>query len=87
MGPVGALLLEVGYEHFNSTSVDQFTIVGLTSLLAFEFRFPLDADYNNQLFLAPGLGYEHITFSTSDSSFGSLAANALVPAFASATAT
>jgi hypothetical protein len=79
VGPVGALMLEVGYEHFNSTSVDPFTIVGLTSLLAFEFRFPLDADYNNQLFLAPGLGYEHISFSATDSSFGSLAANAIVP--------
>ena len=54
VGPVGRLLLEAGYEHFNATSLDPFTIGGLTSLLAFELRFPLDADYDNQLFLAPG---------------------------------
>ncbi len=44
VGPAGALLLEAGYEHFNSTSLDPFTIGGLTSPLAFEFRFPLDSD-------------------------------------------
>ncbi len=79
IGPAGGFLLEAGYEHFNATSLDPFTIGGLTSLLAFELRFPLDADYNNQLFLAPGLGYEHITFAPSVASFGSISANALVP--------
>jgi tetratricopeptide (TPR) repeat protein len=79
VGPVGGFLLEAGYEHFNATSLDPFTIGGLTSLLAFELRFPLDAEYNNQLFLAPGLGYEHITFSPSIASFGSISANALAP--------
>jgi tetratricopeptide (TPR) repeat protein len=79
VGPIGGFLLEAGYEHFNSTSLDPFTIAGLTSMLAFEFRLPLDAQYDNQLFLAPGLGYEHISFSPSDASFGSLAENAVVP--------
>jgi tetratricopeptide (TPR) repeat protein len=79
VGPVGGILLEAGYEHFNATSLDPFTIGGLSSLLAFEFRFPLQADYNNQLFLAPGLGYEHISFSGTDASVGSISANALVP--------
>ena len=65
VGPVGGFLLEAGYEHFNATSLDPFTIGGLTSQLAFEARFPLDPEYDNQLFLAPGLGYEHITFSPS----------------------
>jgi hypothetical protein len=78
-GPAGGVLLEAGYEHFNATSLDPFTIGGLTSLLAIELRFPLDADYNNQLFLAPGLGYEHITFSPSVASLSSIATNALVP--------
>lgn len=79
VGPVGGFVLEAGYEHFNATSLDPFTVGGLTSLLAFELRFALDAEYNNQLFLAPGLGYEHVTFSSSDASFGSVATNALVP--------
>lgn len=79
VGPAGGLLLEAGYEHFNSTNVDPFTIGGLTSFLAFEFRFPLDADDDNQLFLAPGLGYEHIKFSPSDAEFSSIETNALVP--------
>ncbi len=79
VGPAGGFLLEVGYEHFNSTSVDQFTIGGLTSQLAFEARFPLDAEYDNQLFLAPGLGYEHVTFSPSSGQLSSVSANAIVP--------
>jgi tetratricopeptide (TPR) repeat protein len=78
-GPAGGVLLEAGYEHFNSTSLDPFTIGGLTSLLALELRFPLDADYDNQLFLAPGIGYEHITFSPSSAAFSSIATNAIVP--------
>ena len=79
VGPVGSLVLEVGYEHFNSTSIDAFIASGLTTLLAFEFRFPLDADYNNQLFLAAGLGYDHVTFSPSDPQFQASPANALIP--------
>ena len=79
VGPAGALLLEAGYEHFNATNLDLFTIGGLTSALAFEFRFPLEVEDNNQLFLAPLFGYEHISFSPSDASFTSIATNAIVP--------
>ena len=79
VGPVGGLLLEAGYEHFNATSSDPFTIGGLTSQLAFEFRFPLDTDYDDQLFLAPGFGYEHIQFSPSSGELSSIDANAIVP--------
>ena len=79
IGPVGGFLLEAGYEHFNSTSLDPFTIGGLTSQIAFEARFPLDPEYDNQLFLAPGFGYEHVTFAPSSGDFSSIAANAIVP--------
>jgi tetratricopeptide (TPR) repeat protein len=63
-----ALVLEVGFEHFNSTSLDTYLISGLTSQLAYELRLPLDADYNNQLLLSPGLGFEHLVFSATDPS-------------------
>jgi hypothetical protein len=78
-GPAGGLLVEAGYEHFNTTSLDPFTIGGLTSLVALELRFPIDPDYNNQLFLAPGVGYEHIMFSPSSAAGSSIAANAIDP--------
>jgi hypothetical protein len=81
VGPVGGILLEVGYEHFNATSVDPFEITGFTSLLGFEFRLPLDAAYDNQLLVTPAFGYEHISFTASDASFDELAANAIVPRF------
>lgn len=78
-GPAGGVLLEAGYEHFNTTSLDPFTIGGLTSLLALELRFPLDSDYKNQLFLAPGVGYEHIAFSPSSAAESSIATDAIAP--------
>jgi hypothetical protein len=79
-GAVAALLVEVGYEHFNSsTSADPFTIAGLTSLLAVELRFRLDPEYDNQLFLAPGLGYEHVAYSPTNPEFPSFSVNGLVP--------
>jgi tetratricopeptide (TPR) repeat protein len=79
IGPIGGFLLEVGYEHFNSTNLDPFVVSGLTSQLGFEFRFPLARDYDNQLFLAPGLGYEHLGFTPSDPTVRASDANALVP--------
>jgi tetratricopeptide (TPR) repeat protein len=79
-GAVGALVVEVGYEHFNSsTSADPFIIAGLTSLVAVELRFPLDAAYNNQFLLAPGLGYEHIAYTPTNPDDPSIAVNGLVP--------
>jgi hypothetical protein len=59
-GPSSALILEAAYEHFNSTAVDFAIVSGLSSQLAFELRFPLDADYTNQFIVAPGLGFEHL---------------------------
>jgi tetratricopeptide (TPR) repeat protein len=79
VGKVGAFILEAGYEHFNSTAIDQGIVSGLTSMLGFEFRFPLDARYDNQLVLAPGLGYEHLSFEPSNPADQSTAGNALVP--------
>jgi tetratricopeptide (TPR) repeat protein len=70
-GSHGALLLEAGYQHFNSTSIDPEVISGFTSLMAFELRIALDRSYDNQFLVAPGLGYEHLVFSPSDVSLPS----------------
>ena len=59
-GPSTAVFVEAAYEHFNATSVDPVIISGLSSQLGIEWRFPLDADYNNQFIVAPGLGFEHL---------------------------
>jgi hypothetical protein len=63
----GALVLEAGFEHFNGTSIDPAQLSGLTSLVGYELRFPLDPDFDNQILLMPALGYEHLseTFSAS----------------------
>jgi hypothetical protein len=78
-GPSGALVMELGYEHFNSTSIDPATISGLTAQVAYEFRFPFDPDYDNQFLLAPGIGYEHLGFSYTDGSTPSVTKGAFVP--------
>jgi hypothetical protein len=79
VGKVGSFVLEAGYEHFNAPSADDGVVSGLTSLLGFELRFPLDARYDNQLVLAPEFGYEHLSFEPSNPAFQSTAANAIVP--------
>jgi tetratricopeptide (TPR) repeat protein len=79
VGPVGGFILEAAYEHFNSTKLDPFVVSGLTSQLAFEFRFPLARDYDDQLFLAPGLGYDHLSFKPSDPAIVASDQNALIP--------
>jgi tetratricopeptide (TPR) repeat protein len=66
IGSRGALLMEAGYEHFNSTSIDPEIVSGFTSLLATELRVPLGESYDNQFLVAPGVGYEHLVFSPSD---------------------
>jgi hypothetical protein len=78
-GRSGALVLEAGYEHFNTTNIDPVTLAGLTSLVAYEFRFPLDADYDHQLFLAPGLGYQHLIATPSDPQAETTTGGAFVP--------
>src|SRR5882672_9420153 len=79
VGPRGALVVEVGYEHFNGTSVDPAVASALTSQIAYEFRFPLEPDYKNQVFLAPGLGYEHLSVTPTDPSSPSQSYGAFVP--------
>ena len=56
---IGAVFVEVGYEHFNSTSADISVVYGLTTMAGYEFRFGLDPRFESQLFLTPGVGYSH----------------------------
>jgi hypothetical protein len=70
----GALVLEAGFEHFNGTTVDSVQVSGLTSLVGYEFRFPLDAEFDNQILLMPALGYEHLSESFQGSSGQSIGA-------------
>jgi hypothetical protein len=78
-GPSGALVMEAGYERFNSTSVDPSTSSGLSTQVAYELRFPLDPEYDNQLLVVPGLGYEHLAVTFTDGSTPSVAEGAFVP--------
>jgi hypothetical protein len=79
-GPVASLLVEVGYEHFNASTSDQpFIMAGLTSELGVELRFPLSPDYDNQWFLVPAIGYEHIAFTPTNPTFPSVSTNAIIP--------
>lgn len=79
IGPSGALLLEAGYEHFNSTAIDSAVVSGLTSQVGFEWRFPLDPEYKNQFLLAPGLGFEHLVVQPGDAQTSSASLGAFVP--------
>jgi tetratricopeptide repeat protein len=78
-GPASALVVEAGYEHFNSTGVDVAVVSGLTSQVAYEWRFPLDAEYGNQLILAPGLGYEHLVVQPGDAQNSTTSMGGFVP--------
>jgi hypothetical protein len=77
LGPSGAVVGELGYEYFNSTTVDTVQISGLTSLIGYELRFRIDPLYDNQIFVTPELGYEHVTVTVtgggSPDSFGAFA--------------
>jgi hypothetical protein len=79
LGASGAVVGEIGYEYFNTTSVDAVQISGLTSLLGYEFRVPLDPAYDNQLLVVPELGYEHLTVSFVDAMAPSQNVGAFVP--------
>ncbi len=68
IAPRGTLVLEAGYEHFNSTNVDVAVVYGLSSLFAYEFRIPMDVRYDNQFFVAPGVGYEQLVVAPTDPS-------------------
>ena len=80
-GRVPTLVAEVAYEHFNGASASQNTevptISGLATLLGLELRFPLDIEYNNEIFVLPGIGFEALTFAFPDGT--SSQAYALVP--------
>jgi hypothetical protein len=77
IGPHGAFFLEAGYEHFNDTAIAKLD--GLTSLLGYEARFELDGRYRNQLFLAPGIGYEFISSSPTDTTASGASGGLFVP--------
>lgn len=78
-GRVGTLFLEGAYQHFNSDSAsDGLTISGLTSQLGLELRFPLDPEYDNQLFFAPGIGFEHLVESAPIANAPSVSEGALM---------
>lgn len=78
MGARGAIVVEAGYERFDTTDVDVETVSGLTSLLELELRFPFNARYDNQLLVSPGLGYEYLSYSPgADSSFSEYSEGAI----------
>ena len=79
VGKGGALVAEVGYEHFNATSVDTAQVSGLTSLLGYELRFPLDPEYDDQVIVMPALGYEHLSVSFADATTASQSVGGFVP--------
>jgi hypothetical protein len=72
-----AFFIEGGWELFNSTSVA--TISGLTSQLAYELRVPFDAQYDNQLLLGLGLGYEYLVYTPKDASLSGSSAGLFLP--------
>ncbi|HEY4015869.1 MAG TPA: tetratricopeptide repeat protein [Polyangiaceae bacterium] len=75
----GAVLVEVGYEHFNATTDDLAVVSGLSSQIAFEWRFPFDARYDDEVVLAPGLGFEHLAISPSSPQAQGTSSGAFVP--------
>lgn len=79
VGARGAVVAEIGYEHFNATSVDGLQISGLTSLLGYELRFPLDPAYDDQVLLVPELGYENLEVSFSNASESAQSIGGWVP--------
>ncbi len=77
--PSGALVVEAGYERFNATDLTQPTVSGLTSLVAYELRFPMQPSFANQLFLGFGVGYEQLSIQSIDASVSPLLEGAIVP--------
>lgn len=60
-GHVATVFAEGGYTRFNSTAASSglYTQQGMTSQIGLELRFPFDPEYDNQLIVAPGLGFEY----------------------------
>ena len=80
-GHTVTLFLEGGYQRFNSTDTTAalFTLQGLTSQIGVELRLPLDVGYENQLLIAPGLGFEDWIATVNIAGGTSVSAGALVP--------
>jgi hypothetical protein len=78
-GPSGSLVIEAGYERFNANDVDLVSMSAFTSLVAYELRFPMAPTYENQLFLAFGVGYEHLVTNSSDPGFAPWTLGGILP--------
>jgi hypothetical protein len=64
-GTTSSLLIEVGYERFNTTSADPFSLSGLSSLVGYEARFTLSKTNPDNLFLLGiALGWEYLILSS-----------------------
>jgi len=61
---VSSLLIELGYEKFNTTEVDAASIGGLSSQLGYEARLAFSkSDVDNYFIIGIGFGYEHLSVS------------------------
>jgi hypothetical protein len=82
-GATATVFLEGAYQTFNSTSSSttqsQGSISGLDSQIGLELRFRLDSEYDNQLFLAPGIGFDHEVISSPLASGSSTSLGAIIP--------
>jgi hypothetical protein len=82
-GRTATVFVEGAYQLFNSTagstSQNVGTISGLDSQVGLELRFPLDSAYDNQLIVAPGIGFDHISVSSPLANSSSTSEGAIVP--------
>lgn len=78
-GRVPTLFVEGAYQRFNSDETAAAQIQGLTSQVGLELRFPLDAEYDNQLIVAPGIGFDHIVLTSNLLAGQSTSEGAIVP--------
>jgi len=69
------LLAEIGYlDQLGSSGGGADSATGVTTLLGYEYRLPLDSYGNNQLFFAAGGGYEQVTQQATQQTYASFAA-------------
>ncbi len=82
-GRVASVFVEGGYQRFNSTSSSANSPVGdvqgLTSQLGLELRFPLDVEYDNELLVSPGIGFDNLTQSSNLAGGPSITVGAIIP--------
>jgi hypothetical protein len=76
-GHLSSVFVEAGYERFNGSDLGPGFVSGLTSQAAWELRLPIDADDDNQLIIAPGIGYEHLVLSVDGTNVDTI--DAIVP--------